>query len=88
MLAGQAIQVAVETAENRALTLEHIVDRDGVLATLESLAYIAHAKADHIREEWQDDGLADMWTRIARRIGSLPDSDSFMALCRAAVTDK
>jgi hypothetical protein len=88
MLAGQAIEEAVRTAENRAVTLDHIVDCDGMLVTLESLALIAHDRADYIIEERQDYDSANLWRRIALRIEALRESDSFAALCIGTANDK
>lgn len=75
---------ALATTEDRSFALELLVDRDGVLETLERLALICHAKSDHIDETWQDAGLADVWTRMGRRIGSVVDSEAFRRLALAA----
>ncbi len=47
------------------------VDSEGLSNTLEALADICLAKADHIRENWQDKGLAKMWDGIFRKINTL-----------------
>lgn len=52
-------------------TLESIVDQFGMVITLNLLAKICEGKADHIRENWQDEGLATRWQRRADLIERL-----------------
>jgi hypothetical protein len=84
---GGIINEATGTPENRAITLEHIVDRDGLLATLQNLASIANGKADHISENWQDESMARVWRKMAARIVSLSESESLRNLCAVAGED-
>ena len=49
-------------------TLEALVDRYGLASTVETLSLIACAKADHIRENWQDEPLATAWDTAAAAI--------------------
>lgn len=53
------------------VTLEQIIDSDGVSATLGTIADICREKAAHIRENWQDVPLAKEWERIAANIEKL-----------------
>jgi hypothetical protein len=43
--------------------LEALVDKHGTRGLLNLIAEVASAKADHIREAWQDSSLADDWDR-------------------------
>lgn len=47
-------------ADNSAdfITLETLIDRYGLACVFETVALICSAKADHIRENWQDEPLA------------------------------
>lgn len=49
--------------------MERLVDQIYLDQTLEMLAMICDEKAQHIRENWQDDDLADAWQRAGDRIG-------------------
>lgn len=35
---------------------------------LDTLAAIAHGKADHVASNWQDDALAAHWSRVAKKL--------------------
>lgn len=48
--------------------LELIIDRIGLANTLAALATVCYAKADHIRENWQDNMTAKVWQREAYRL--------------------
>jgi hypothetical protein len=43
------------------LALEAMVDKVGLANVLYALEHICRAKADHIRENWQDDATAKTW---------------------------
>lgn len=45
--------------------LEEMIDRRGIQVVIETLGAICSEKADHIRENWQDEKLADHWDREA-----------------------
>jgi hypothetical protein len=51
-----------------ARTLEDYVDRFGLTSVLSALADICLAKAEHLRENWQDRGMALDWEAEYRRI--------------------
>ena len=54
------------TKHNLALDqLEALVDGSSYRGVLQLLAEVASAKADHIRETWQDEALADAHDKIA-----------------------
>lgn len=40
---------------------EELVDRHKLAEVVDILAEVCSMKADHIRENWQDDALADEW---------------------------
>ena len=50
--------------------LEKIVDQTNVMAVLEMLVEVCELKAEHIRENWQDEGLAKRWTHDAKIIAT------------------
>jgi len=45
--------------------LEHIIDQIGIERFLEAVQLICYSKEQHIRENWQDDTLANRWSKIA-----------------------
>lgn len=49
-------------------TLEALVDRIGLADVVDLLAEVASAKADHIRENWQDEVTARTWDLDAARL--------------------
>lgn len=57
------------TNEELAETLEQIVDRHSMHAVLEALETVCHAKADHLVSNWNDEGAARVWKRLAGKIG-------------------
>ncbi len=50
--------------------LETLIDRHSLGAVLENMSSICYEKADHIRSNWQDEALATVWDRMARRIAT------------------
>ncbi len=52
-------------------SLEHLVDMHGLARILSTLSVIAAGKADHIRDNWQDNVTAKSWDRTARKIEAL-----------------
>lgn len=53
---------------NVADELEQILDSSNLPAILEALAQICHEKAEHIRENWQDEPLARKWNRAGKAL--------------------
>jgi hypothetical protein len=51
---------------NLTAALEALIDRHSLADVLLDLAFIAAAKADHIRENWQDSVTAKNWDKAAR----------------------
>lgn len=51
--------------------MESLVDSDGVVGVLALLGAVCDDKANHIRENWQDEGLAKEWERAGTAIGFL-----------------
>lgn len=58
----------MEHVERIASELEAVVDRHGLAHVLDALAWLVEAKADAVRENWQDEPLARAWSRAGRRI--------------------
>lgn len=50
------------------LDLERAIDDLSLSAVLDALAEICYDKENHIREMWQDDGLANLWFERAKLI--------------------
>lgn len=48
--------------------LESLVDQYGTARLLAELATVSFAKAEHIREAWQDNSLAERWEAQANRL--------------------
>ena len=51
--------------------LEEIVDRFGLSTTVDSLATVCGAEADHLMSNWQDDASARPWSRLGRRLDTV-----------------
>jgi hypothetical protein len=51
--------------------LEALVDQLGFLGITEGLAEIARLKADHYRENWQDNQTAKVFDRFANKLDKL-----------------
>ena len=46
--------------------LEALMDRIGVVRTLDAVATICHQKADFVRSDWQDNALAKQWDHVGQ----------------------
>jgi hypothetical protein len=64
------------------LLLEQLIDKSTLADVLDSLAEIAHAKAQHIQENWQDVSLARTWDSAGKRIESCAVSSHVCAVSR------
>lgn len=51
-------------------TLEQLIDKHGLGAISEALSQVCYEKADHIRSNWQDNGLAKRWETAAMQFPS------------------
>lgn len=49
-------------------TIEQIIDRTSPGQMLAAISEICFEKAQHIRENWQDETLAKQWEKEGRRI--------------------
>jgi hypothetical protein len=56
--------------ENLNLVLEAHVDKYGLKVVLATLGAVAEEKAAHIAENWQDVGLAKLWSKRADTINA------------------
>ena len=45
--------------------LEAAIDKSSALHVIRELETVLHAKAEHIRENWQDEALAKAWESVA-----------------------
>jgi hypothetical protein len=52
-------------------TLEHLIDTNGLVETLEAIQTICYEKAEHLRANWEDDTGARAWDRAATLIARL-----------------
>lgn len=53
------------------VVLEAIIDRHSVSNVLLALETVCHAKADHLRSNWQDSRAGYGWTKMAHDINKL-----------------
>jgi hypothetical protein len=60
--------------------LESFVDSHGLRIVLDALANTCWEKAEHIAQNWQDDGLAKVWKTAGNRISKLSDSAAVRAI--------
>lgn len=51
--------------------LETLIDRFGLTVVTETLRDICDDKSMHIAANWQDNGTAKAWERVAGRLGTL-----------------
>jgi hypothetical protein len=49
--------------------VEQLVDRMRLEGVVEALIQVCHAKAEHLRTNWQDKNAADSWERDAKKLG-------------------
>ena len=49
-------------------TLESLVDQIGLADTIDRLAEVCSAKADHLEDNWQDHNAAVLWGEMAGRL--------------------
>jgi hypothetical protein len=57
--------------QSDAVTLEAIVDRQGLHSVVELLAIVCGEKAEHIAVNWQDAGLAKQWDKAGQLFDTL-----------------
>ena len=51
--------------------LEDLIDIYGLKDTLDTVAHICDAKAEHLSTDWQDEMKANVWARNANRIRNM-----------------
>jgi hypothetical protein len=64
------------------LLLEFLIDSSSLADVLDSLAEIAHAKAQHIQAIWQDVSLARTWESAGKRIEACAINSHVCAVSR------
>ena len=67
-LGGLAKESTMVATQKQMDALEGLVDSAGLAIVLVALSNICNAKADHVREAWQDEALAARWEAAAVRI--------------------
>lgn len=60
--------MALKDIEAIADAVEPFVDRYSVRDVVEALAVVLHEKAEHIRMNWQDEGLCHAWHNGAHEL--------------------
>ena len=55
--------IRLDDANSR--TLETLIDAHNLDGVLEALSEICHAKAEHLRSNWQDSATAKQWNQAA-----------------------
>ena len=59
-------------------SLEGMLDRFGMEGTLNLLSDICHEKADHLRENWQDEGMAYEWDKRGKELSKEAQRKSYI----------
>lgn len=54
--------------------LERMIDADDLDGVMEAIAEICGGKAEHLRENWQDEGAASEWDKDAAVIDKTRES--------------
>jgi len=52
-------------------TLESVLDQTNLNEVIKMLGRICYEKAEHVRTNWQDEGLAKAWERNGSKLGTL-----------------
>ena len=60
-----ATPTQIEQHEKDVFDLETMIDRLGMVNTMLLLTHICEEKAEHVRENWQDEELAKRWHIVA-----------------------
>jgi hypothetical protein len=48
--------------------IESLVDTHGVYTVLSAIQEICYAKAEHVRDNWQDRPLAKLWDKVGKAL--------------------
>jgi len=62
------VSPSIPTVSSDAEALEAIIDRRGIRNVLECLMTICNCKAEHLRENWQDEPAAKAWEKVAKSL--------------------
>ena len=60
--------------------IETLIDKNSANFVLNCIVQIAHGKADHLRENWQDEDAAKQWEKLASKLETLADKPEFETL--------
>lgn len=72
--------IGVKTSEDISSDIENYIDTYGMASVLDVLYGIASCKAEHLRENWQDESAARDWDRVAKAIDRCSRSYSVAAI--------
>ena len=61
-------------------SIEALIDKNSANFVLNCIVQIAHGKADHLRENWQDENAAKQWEKLASKLETLADKPEFETL--------
>lgn len=64
--------------------IEVLIDAIGVKGLLDTADVVCHGKAEHIRENWSDGVLAQLWERAGRSLGMAANKVSIIRLSQAS----
>ena len=51
--------------------LETLIDKDSLQYVLSTIAEICHEKAEHLRENWQDNNTAKIWDKAGNNVAAV-----------------
>ena len=63
--------------DDRAYTMEQLVDSLGMVDFMEMLENICYEKAEHVRTNWQDKELAKCWEKNAKELSKVRVSNCY-----------
>lgn len=62
---------SIQEQQSFEMEIETLIDKYGVSGMLNAMANICYAKAEHIRENWQDHELAKDWEKRGAKIARI-----------------
>lgn len=63
------------------LHVELLIDRIGLYEVLSLIEAVCASKAEHIRANWQDDGLAKLWDKAGAEVCAVSSLPVIAELC-------
>lgn len=62
---------AIQAQQMFEMEIETLIDKYSVSGILNAMANVCYAKAEHIRENWQDNDLAKDWEKRGSKIARI-----------------